>query len=84
MSGGWDENAGTETRPIGDVVDSLGIRATVDDGELVAGAIVILKVIDKDGATRLSLAHSEGLCWIERCGMLRVAERLESDVPSEQ
>lgn len=80
--GGWDENAGSTTRPIGDVLDSLGVQATVDEGELVAGAIVLLKVIDSDGDTRLSLSHSDGLGWIERCGMLRVAERLESDTTS--
>lgn len=75
---GWDENAGTGTRPIGDVIDGLGIEATVDDGELVAGALVLLKVIDSEGDTRLSLAHSDGLGWIERAGMLRVAETIET------
>lgn len=40
---GWDENAGTETRPIGDVLDGLGIEATVREGELVSGAMVLLK-----------------------------------------
>lgn len=75
---GWDENAGTELRPIGDVIDGLGVRATVSEGELVAGAVVLLKVIDTDGDTRLSLAHSEGLGWIERAGMLRVAEQIET------
>lgn len=73
---------GSETRPIGDVLDSLGIRAVIADGELVAGAIVLLKVIDNDGDTRLSLSHSDGIGWIERCGMLRVAELIESDTTS--
>ncbi|MFC5802794.1 hypothetical protein [Streptomyces formicae] len=75
---GWDENAGTETRPIGDVLDGLGIEATVRQGELVSGAMVLLKVIDNDGDTRLSMSHSDGLGWIERAGMLRVAELIES------
>ncbi|MET8404456.1 hypothetical protein [Streptomyces sp900116325] len=75
---GWDENADTITRPIGDVIDGLGIEARVDEGELVAGAVVLLKVIDGDGECRLSLAHSDGLGWIERAGMLRVAEVLET------
>lgn len=80
----WDENAGGELRPIGDVIDGLGIEASVQDGELVAGAIVLLKVIDSDGGTRLSIATSDGLGWIERCGMLRVAEQVESDPASHQ
>jgi len=75
---GWDENAETPTRTIGDVIDSLGIEATVREGELVAAAIVLLKVIEDNGDTRLSLTYSDGLGWIERAGMLRVAETLET------
>jgi len=74
---GWDDNAETKTRPIGDALDSLGIEATLDPDELVAGALVLLKVVQADGDTRLSLAH-QGVGWIERVGMLRVAETLES------
>jgi hypothetical protein len=74
---GWDENAGTEVRPVGDVIDGLGVRATIEPGELVAGAMVLLKVVQEDGDTRLSLAYSDGLGWIERAGMLRVAEQVE-------
>ncbi|MFJ8027444.1 hypothetical protein [Streptomyces sp. NPDC096311] len=69
-----------EARPIGDVLDGLGIEATLDEtsGELVAGAVVLLKVIDTDGDVRLSMAYSDGLGWIERAGMLRIAESMES------
>lgn len=78
------DDAGGSVRPVGDVLDSLGVEATVSEGELVAGAIVLLKVIDTDGDTRLSVSHSDGLGWIERCGMLRVAEQIESDPASHQ
>lgn len=76
----WDEDDQVETRPIGDVLDGIGVRATLDDGELVDGALVLLKVVQADGDTRLSMAASDGLGWIERAGMLRVAELIESDV----
>lgn len=75
---GWDDNAGSTTRTIGDVLDGLGIEATLDERELVSGAIVLPKVIDTAGDIRLSLAHSDGLGWIERAGMLRVAETIET------
>lgn len=74
---GWDDNAETKTRPIGEALDSLGIEATLDPDELVAGAMVLLKVVQADGDTRLSVAH-QGIGWIERVGMLRVAETIES------
>lgn len=48
----------------------------------MAGAIVLLKVIDAEGDTRLSMSNSDGLGWIERCGKLRVAEQIESDPAS--
>ena len=64
-------------RPIGDALDALGIKATLDDGELVGGAIVLLKVIDTKGDSRLSMAYSDGLGWIERAGMIHVAEVME-------
>ncbi|MGM9380330.1 hypothetical protein [Streptomyces antibioticus] len=66
-----------DKRPIGDVLDAIGITATLDDGELVAGAIVLLKVIDAEGDVRLSMAYSDGLSWIERAGMVHVAEVME-------
>jgi hypothetical protein len=75
---GWDENEGQATRPIGDVINGLGITARLDEGELVAGALVLMKVVDNDGDTRLSLAYSDGMGWIERIGMLRVAESVET------
>lgn len=69
-----------DTKPIGDVLDALGIEATLDEakGELAAGAIVLLKVIDTDGDVRLSIAYSEGLSWVERAGMIHIAEIMES------
>jgi len=63
--------------PIGNLLDSLGIEHSPEEGELVAGAIVLLKVIDPEGRTALRLAWSDGLSWIERCGMFRVAEQQE-------
>jgi hypothetical protein len=68
-----------DEQPIGDLLDSLGITATVAEGELVAGALVLLKVIDAEGDVRLSMSHSEGLGWIERAGMLAVAQAAEMD-----
>ncbi|MFC4034553.1 hypothetical protein ACFO3J_24195 [Streptomyces polygonati] len=64
--------------PIGQVLDSLGIVATVGPDDLVAGAVVLLKVIETDGSERLSLAVSEGLGWIEKLGMIQVASTVEN------
>ncbi|PJN24050.1 hypothetical protein [Kitasatospora sp. CB02891] len=68
---------GTE-QAIGHVLDALNVTATLNEGELVAGAVVLLKVLQEDGETRLSLTYSDGLGWIERIGMLRVAELVDN------
>lgn len=63
--------------PLGDLIDSLGITHTPEDGELVAAAVVMLKTIDTEGRVALRLAWSDGMSWIERLGMLRAAEHIE-------
>jgi hypothetical protein len=65
-------------QPIGKVLDGLGITANIEPDALVAGAIVLLKTLLPNGDTRLSVAHSEGLGWIERSGMLHLADAMET------
>lgn len=66
-----------DQRPIGDLLDNLGITATVEPDSLVSGAVVLLKTVLPDGQTRLSVAYSDGLGWIERAGMLHVAATVD-------
>lgn len=67
------------SEPIGNLVDSLGVTHSPDEGELVSDAIVLLKVTDPDGQLGLRFLRSEGLSWIEAIGILRVAEQTELD-----
>lgn len=62
--------------PIGSILDSLGITATREEGELVAGAVVLLKTVQPDGSVALEHCISDGLSWIEAIGMARAAEQL--------
>ena len=66
--------------PIGNLLDSLGVEVSLEEGDLAACAIVLLKVIDVDGSVRLQTCTSDGLSWIERLGMLRAAEHVELPV----
>lgn len=65
-------------KPIGDLLDSLGVTAAIEPDTLVAGAVVLLKTVLADGRVRLSLCRSEGLSWIERAGMVHLADALET------
>lgn len=66
------------SQPIGDVLAGLDMRTGLEEGELVASAIVILKVIDADGDVYLRSVWSDGLAVFERVGLLKTA--LEVDV----
>ena len=63
------------SEPIGNLLDSLGVEVTRDEGDLFAGAVVLLKVVDADGGVTLRTCASPGLSWIERVGMFRAAEQ---------
>lgn len=67
-----------EEKPIGDVLDALGVTAAIEPDTLVSGAIVLLKAVLPDGNVRLSLCHSDGLSWVERAGMVHLADAMET------
>ena len=67
------------SEPLGSTIDALGVTHSPDDGELIASAIVLMRVIGADGEESIRFAYSEGLGWVERIGMLRVAEKIELD-----
>lgn len=66
------------SEPIGNLLDSLGIDLDLDDGELVAGALVLLKTVDEDGAIGLRIRWSDGLDYLERIGMLYAGRTIET------
>ena len=63
--------------PMGGIIDALGVSHTPRPGDLVAGAVVLLKIVDADGGVSMRHAWSDGMSWIERMGMYRVALSLE-------
>jgi len=63
--------------PIGTLVDALGVELTMSDGDLVSGAVLILKVVDADGQVVQRVGWSDGISWIERRGMIEVARDVE-------
>lgn len=68
------------SRDIGEIVNGLGVTANdLADDTLISDALVLLKCIQADGQVSLFMAHSDGMSWIERLGMLRAAERIEGN-----
>ena len=66
-----------ERQKIGDRIDGLGVTTDLLDPEdIVSEVVVLMKVVNGAGEVRLMEAHS-AMSWIERSGMLRVAEQLD-------
>lgn len=62
--------------PIGPILDGLGTTIDLDEGDLVASAFVIAKVVEANGEVSLALASSDGLSWIEQNGLLASAQQI--------
>lgn len=72
-----------EGRPIGDILDQLGVHAEVDAEDLVSSAVVVLSIlVSGSDEPRLTIANSEGMSWIQQAGLLRLAERICSEPPN--
>ena len=70
---------------VGQILDTIGVTADLDDTDLVSSAVVVLSIlVEGDSNPRLCIASSEGQSWIEQAGMLRLAERIASEPPAEE
>lgn len=58
---------------IGQALDSLGLQASLDEGELISGAVVLLETVDPDGEVSLQVVEDSGVSWVRKIGMLKVA-----------
>lgn len=63
--------------PIGAQIDGLGVVASLNEGDLIEAAVVLLKVIDPEGAVRVKVAWSDGMDWTTRRGLIEVARDTE-------
>lgn len=71
--------------PIGEILDQLGVTADIEADDLVSSAVVVLSVlVPGSDNPRLTIANSEGISWIQQAGLLRLAERIVSEPPSEE
>lgn len=69
----------SDPKPLGRLIDSLGVEHRPEEGELVLGAVVLLKVMEADGQVSMRSAWSPGLSWMERVGMHQAAAH--TDMP---
>lgn len=64
---------------IGQLLDTLGLTAELDDGDMATDAVVILKVVQADGSVAISIGITESMDWITQQGLLSGALDLKSE-----
>ena len=58
-------------------LEALGINVNnLEPGDLIASALLLVRVIEEDGSEYVGHYSSDGLGFVEKIGMLRVAERM--------
>jgi hypothetical protein len=62
-----------ERAEIGQILDAQGLRSSIRDGELIDGAVVILRIVEADGTRRVGVSWTDGLDWIVRRGLIETA-----------
>lgn len=67
-----------DDKPLGAILDNLGVSGTLRDGQQVMEALVICKVIDFEGDDEVSIlmASNKGLDWIARRGLISAAQQI--------
>ncbi|AXH89422.1 hypothetical protein [Micromonospora aurantiaca] len=60
----------------GPILDGLGITLDLGDGDLVASAMIVAKVVRADGQVTLLIEDSEGMTWLDQYGLIAAASDL--------
>lgn len=60
----------------GPIIDGLGITFELNDGDLIASALVVAKVVNAEGKVTLLIADSEGMTWLDQLGLITAASDL--------
>lgn len=63
-------------QPAGPILDGLGVTLDLDDGDLIASAVVVAKVVNGEGEVTLLIADSEGMSWLDQRGLIAAANDL--------
>jgi len=62
---------------VGELLDAMNVSIRLEEGDLLSDVIVIARVMQADGSSRLSTSTSQGTNWVTKIGMLRIASQTE-------
>ncbi|MGW0485807.1 hypothetical protein [Nonomuraea sp. NPDC003214] len=63
-------------QPLGHILDQLGVKGCIHEGDFITDAVVVVKVSAADGTTGVGLYSSEDLQPYDRYAMLGIATRI--------
>lgn len=62
-----------EPKPIGDLLDKLGVKTCIHEGDFVTDVVVVFKVLGRDNRIKVGIATSENIQSYDVGAMLRYA-----------
>ncbi|MER5322303.1 hypothetical protein [Streptosporangium roseum] len=68
-----DNTAAPEPKKLGDLIDRLGVHATLEEGDFITDVVVLAKVHMEGGAIAVGIYSSEDLQSYDKFAMLRMA-----------
>ena len=66
---------GATPRKIGAVLDSLGVQADLEDGDMIVSAVVLLRVVDSAGDAGFVMTRDEAATWMDEFLLVKLADR---------
>jgi len=60
-------------QPIGTILDQQGLEADLDDGDLIDGAMVLVRVRRANGDTTVKSLTTDGMDFITRRALVEIA-----------
>lgn len=63
-------------QPAQAVLAGLDIAMDLHDGDLVANAVILAKVVGHDGQVGVVIAASEGTSWLDQLGLVTAATQI--------
>lgn len=66
-------------RPVGDILDGLGVTLDLDDGDLVVSAVVIAKIIgESQREPAVAIGVDESCTWLDQFALVKRADQIVS------
>jgi hypothetical protein len=68
-------------RPVGPILDGLGVTFDLDEDDLITEVVVVGKVsrMSESGGTSIVIGTNDGMDWISQLGLLEAARQVNLD-----